>query len=148
MSVHGQENPVATARHLVLIALISLSQASYAAETSCAPSDSLQFVCGPQAAEDLVLVPGTKWIIASSFVPGVGLYVIDSARGTWNTVTIQSKHDAAFPNCASPPDFAKLVTHGLNIRATGQGRSILYVVGHGAREAIEIFDVEDRKSTR
>ena len=94
-----------------------------------------------------MLVPGTKWIIASSFVPGVGLYLIDSDRGTWSTVTIQPKHDAAFPNCTSPPDFAKWVTHGLNVRAAAQGRSTLYVVGHGAREAIEILDVDANPKT-
>ena len=30
----------------------------------------------------------------------------------------------------------------MNIRASGAGRAKLYVVGHGAREAIEIFDVD------
>ena len=35
-----------------------------------------------------------------------------------------------------------LNTHGLNIRATGAGRARLHVVGHGAREAIEVFDVD------
>ena len=34
------------------------------------------------------------------------------------------------------------MAHGLNIRSTGTGRSTLYVVGHGGREAIEVFDVD------
>jgi hypothetical protein len=35
-----------------------------------------------------------------------------------------------------------LNTHGMNIRGQGPGRARLNVVGHGAREAIEIFDVD------
>jgi hypothetical protein len=35
-----------------------------------------------------------------------------------------------------------LNTHGLNVRATGPDRARLNVVGHGAREAIEVFDVD------
>jgi hypothetical protein len=136
-----------TSKYAVLIALLSLAPASYAADTSCAPTDPFQFICGPRSAEDLVLVPGTKWIISSSFVPGVGLYLIDAERGTWETATIQLRHDASFPNCTSAPDLATWVTHGLNLRATEKGRSTLYVVGHGAREAIEIFDVDANQKT-
>ena len=29
-----------------------------------------RFVCGPRSAEDLVQVPGTKWIIASGMAAG------------------------------------------------------------------------------
>ena len=41
-----------------------------------------------------------------------------------------------------PPDPAKAITHGLNLRAGADGHSTLYAVGHGAREAIEVFDVD------
>ena len=34
------------------------------------------------------------------------------------------------------------ITHGLNLRAGANGHSTLYAVGHGAREAIEVFDVD------
>ena len=54
-----------------------------------------------------------------------------------------ASHDAtSFPDCATPPSAAKLNTHGLPIRAGKAGHSTLYAVGHGAREAIEVFDVD------
>src|SRR5690606_32187226 len=51
------------------------------------------------------------------------------------------KPDAAFTQCPSPPVGANFHSHGLSIRDAGHGIFRLHVVGHGAREAIEVFDV-------
>jgi hypothetical protein len=41
-----------------------------AAQTApCTPSGGLTFICGVQNAEDLVLVPNTRWLIASGMAP-------------------------------------------------------------------------------
>src|SRR3569623_1275342 len=53
-----------TLRWLLIIALLGLSHAAGAQQT-CEPSGGLRFVCGPKNAEDLVRVPGTRWIIGS-----------------------------------------------------------------------------------
>jgi SMP-30/Gluconolactonase/LRE-like region len=129
-------------KNVALLLLLSVVPTAYAADSNCESVDSLHFVCGPKSAEDLVLVQGTNWIIASSFVEGVGLYLIDARDGTWSVLPLRTEHDPAFPNCTTPPPLAKLVTHGLNLRDGAGGRSTLYVVGHGGREAIEIFDVD------
>ncbi len=50
-----------------------------------------------------------------------------------------TRHSRAVP---APPTPQSLNTHGLSVRASGPGRAKLYVVGHGAREAIEVFDVD------
>jgi hypothetical protein len=113
-----------------------------AAAQSCAPASGLEFVCGPRNAEDLVRVPGTPWIIASGMTPGTALTLIDSRNGAYSSLRAQAKHDATFANCATPPDPSKIITHGLNLRPGANGHSTLYVVGHGAREAIEVFDVD------
>jgi hypothetical protein len=113
------------------------------AEDGCEPSGGLEFVCGPQNPEDLVQVPGTDWIIASGMAAGAGFALIDSSDGTWSALQFGQSHDAAaFPNCPTPPSVATFDTHGLNLRAGEDGQSMLYVVGHGAREAIEVFDVD------
>jgi hypothetical protein len=109
---------------------------------SCGPASGLEFICGPKNAEDLVRVPGTPWIIASGMTAGASLTLIDSRDGTYGGLHPQAKHDATFANCATPPDPATAITHGLNLRARANGHSMLYVVGHGAREAIEVFDVD------
>jgi hypothetical protein len=90
-----------------------------------------------------VLVPGTGWILSSGMAEGAGFYLVDAKAGTAKVLPFSSQHDAAaFPSCATPPSPQSLNTHGLSLRASGAGRAKLYVVGHGAREAIEVFDVD------
>jgi sugar lactone lactonase YvrE len=48
----------------------------------------------------------------------------------------------AYGACPGSPDPSSFVAHGLNIRPGADGHSTLYVVGHGEREAIEVFDVD------
>lgn len=117
-----------------------------AAEDGCQASEGYGFVCGPKNAEDLVLIPGTKWIIASGMAPGAALYLIDSQSKSWSEM-YPAKAPRALQNmetygaCPGSPDPNNFITHGLNIQPGENGHSTLYVVGHGGREAIEIFDV-------
>ena len=131
----------------IIVAVMGLVGAAHAQDDGCAPSGDVEFVCGPKNAEDLVLVPETNWIISSGMAAGAGLYLIDSRAATASPLQPQAKHDAAaYPNCKTPPSPAALNTHGLNIRAGANGRSTLYVVGHGEREAIEVFDVDTSRA--
>ena len=112
-------------------------------QAGCEPLGDLEFVCGPVNAEDLVLAPGTDWIVSSGMSAGGGFYLIDANSGDWDALEFASRHDAvAFPNCPSPPAADELETHGLNIRQVSADESMLYVVGHGGREAIEVFAVD------
>jgi hypothetical protein len=113
-----------------------------ASAQDCTPAGGVDFICGPQNAEDLVRVPGTSWIIASSMAAGASLTLIDGRDGSHGALQAAVKHDASFANCATPPDPAKTITHGLNLRAGVNGHSTLYVVAHGARETIEVFDID------
>jgi hypothetical protein len=130
-----------TLRALLWLTVIGAAGGTAAAQ-ECGAGGGLEFVCGPKNAEDLVLVPSTKWIVSSGMAPGAAFYLIDSRDGAWSAVTPQAKHDPAFASCTTPPDVTKSNTHGLNLRATGGGRSTLYAVGHGPREAIEVYDVD------
>ncbi len=129
-----------------LLVLLGCAGAN-AADDECQASGEYSFICGPQNAEDLVLVPATRWIIASGMAPGAAIYLIDSQQKTW---TILYPGDAplarqdmeTFGACPGSPDPNNFVTHGLNIRPGVNGHSTLYVVGHGGREAIEVFDVD------
>jgi hypothetical protein len=112
------------------------------AQQGCEPSGDVGYVCGVKNPEDLVLVPGTPWIVSSGMAEGAGFYLVDSNTGNVDVLPFSAQHDPAFAGCATPPTPQSLNTHGLNIRATGPGRAKLYVVGHGAREAIEVFDVD------
>lgn len=114
-------------------------------EQQCKTSVDMSYICDIANAEDLVSIPATHWILASGYTPGGAIYAIDAK----SKAPIQAydpsivQYDAsAFPGCSSPPEASSFVAHGLNIRASGNGHATLYVVGHGGREAIEVFDVE------
>ena len=128
------------------------SSVLHAANEDCEPSGEYRFICGLQNAEDLVLVPGTKWIIASGMSPTAAIYLIDSEQKTWSELypadaPLARQDMATYGACPGSPDPNSFVTHGLNLRPGKDGHSTLYVVGHGGREAIEVFDVDASGST-
>ena len=113
----------------------------------CDGSGEYSYICGPVSAEDLVLIPGTKWVVASGFGGSVSLYLVDSERKTWGNFYPAGEPRArqsmaTYGACPGSPDPNSFVAHGLNIRPGADGHSTLYVVGHGEREAIEVFDVD------
>jgi hypothetical protein len=130
----------------VLVATLFLI-ASCGRDQACVGSDGYGFVCGPQNAEDLVLLPGTKWIVASGMAPGPALYLVDSEDKSWSEIypgqaSLAEPDTSTYETCPGAPDTETLVTHGLSLRAGQMGHSTLYAVSHGAREAIEVFDID------
>lgn len=125
-------------------ALLALSLVSLPAlAQDCAPAADQSFICGAVNPEDLVQVPGSNAVLSSGMADGAGFYHADAQTGALATLGFSARHDASlYPGCPQAPTPQTLNTHGLNIRATGAGRARLHVVGHGAREAIEVFDVD------
>jgi hypothetical protein len=102
-------------------------------------------VCGQQAPEDLVAL-GPDWVVASAYsgTGGVALirvrdrisYTVYPAAGAQNRPDTNT-----YPGCSEPPGSDNFLTHGVYV-VPGNGPVYkLFVVGHGAREAIEVFDV-------
>jgi hypothetical protein len=128
------------------------STVNVAQSSACAPSGGLNFICGLQAAEDLVLVPSTRWLIASGMVAGSGLHLIDTqaktARGLFNSDMSTARPDKSrFAGCPGPLDPKQAILHGLSLRQAQTGRYTLYATNHGGRESIEVFDVDARGAT-
>ena len=143
------ETPGSIALGLLLLVIVALpiSPAAHAADDDCNDFNEFSFVCGLASAEDLVLVPGTKWIVASGFSGTVSLYLIDSEQKTWSAFYPADRPRAlqdmaTYGACPGSPNPNGFVAHGLHIREGTDGHSTLYVVGHGEREAIEVFDVD------
>ena len=117
------------------------------AQEECEGSGGLDFVCGPKNAEDLVQVPGTRWLIASGMASDAAIYLVDSQAKTWseiypsNEVAVQQNQEL-YGACPGAPVAEGFVSHGLNIQAGSAGHSTLFVVAHGSRESIEIFAVD------
>lgn len=123
---------------------------------SCAPSGELKFLCGMQSPEDLAVLPGTNWIVASGMAPASGLHLIDTTSMTWERwiAPIAARATAPYDKCPSQPRADELQAHGISVRDRGNGHATLYAVDHGGpgnitqmnvgrgREAIEVFDVD------
>jgi hypothetical protein len=120
------------------------------ATTACAPTNGLSFVCGAQNPEDLVSIPGTRWLIASGMKEGAGLKLVDTAAKTarlfYTGNPAQQRPDKTlFPNCPAPPDVSAFNAHGIYLRrAQAAGVYLLYVVSHGQLESIQVFTVDAR----
>lgn len=120
-----------------------------AAGEECPPVGGWSFLCGPVAAEDLVRVPGTRWIIGSGMsekgIPG-RLHLIDADNKTWEILypgtSPQNEFDAkAYASCPGAPDARTFGAHGIAIHDEGNGRATLLAVNHG-REAVEVFKLD------
>jgi len=116
--------------------------------TSCAPVNGWNLICGAQNPEDLVPIPGTRWLIASGMQAGAGVKLVDTdaktARLFYTGQPAQQRPDKKlFGNCPAPPDAKTFNAHGLYLRrAQAPGLYTLYVVSHGELESIQIFTID------
>jgi hypothetical protein len=134
---------------IIAIAIGASSNISAAQSTACAPSGGLNFICGLKAAEDLVLIPNTRWLIASGMTAGSGLHLIDTraktARNLFSSGVSSARADKQkFGGCPGPLDPKLAVLHGLSLRPAETGRYTLYATNHGGRESVEVFEVDAR----
>ena len=120
----------------------------------CSAAD-VQFVCGQRAPEDLVVLLGAQWVVASAYGGSGGVYLIRVSDRTstvaYPGATPTERLDAkTYATCPGPPDAAakaKFTTHGLYLQAGNNSVHRLYVVAHGSRESVEVFEVDARPST-
>jgi hypothetical protein len=129
---------------------VALSRSISAAQSAaCGPAGGLAFVCGVQNPEDLVLVPNTRWLIASGMAPGSGLHLVDTraktVRNLYAAEASSARADRAkFANCPGPLDPKQAVLHGLSLRPAQSGRYTVYATNHGGRQSIEVFELDTR----
>jgi hypothetical protein len=120
----------------------------------CAPLGKIQFLCGVISPEDFALVPGSEWMLVSGNHAGQGairalhpreqkivtLFPSAAARTRPDTRTY-----AACPgplDATEPVEKARFAAHGLYLKPGSTSVHILYVVHHGARESLEVFEVD------
>jgi hypothetical protein len=106
------------------------------------------FLEGPVNVEDLARVPGTDWLIGSGMaspgVPSGRLHVIHATNGTWWPLTpddIPVRREALHGEL-DPPASAGFDAHGVTLRPGEHGVHTLYLVNHGGRESIEVYEVD------
>lgn len=144
------------ARVLTLMLVLGCSVALSARQApGCQPDGDVQFVCGQQGPEDLVALPGSQWIVATAYSGTGGVNLIHVGNRTsivaYPSAAAKEQHDAkSYPTCPGPPTAAAkaaFMTHGVSVQPGSGAVHRLYVVVHGAREAVEVFEVDTRPAT-
>lgn len=137
---------------LLAAALVPASVAGAAQPSSpasaedCAPRNGLAFVCGLNRPEDMVAVPGTRWLVAGASDPGTPLALVDTvarqARPLFTPQTPSAWDRRLYPACDAPPPPAQFSNLGLSLRADGPGRFTLHVVSRQPRNTVEVFSLD------
>ncbi len=129
---------------------------SGSAVAACDATGSEKYICGPTNSEDLIQVPGTHWVIGSGLAEGDhpqgSLYLLDtrdhSAKVLYPAAGVHHRLDAkTYDACPGAPDAKTFSAHGINLRRQADGKYKLYVVHHGGRDSVEVFDL-DAKGAR
>lgn len=141
---------------MVLALVIPVSHRLSAQEPAdCSPAGAVQFVCGLQAPEDLVVLPGEQWVVAGAYGGNGGIYLI-SARDrkplrVYPAAGARERLDKqVYGGCPGAPDAAtraKFQTHGLYLLPGTNSVHRLFVVLHGGRESVEVYEVDARQPT-
>jgi hypothetical protein len=135
----------------LLLAIVAVGSSSLSAQPPPQPppppcTPAADVVCDQQAPEDLVAV-GPDWVVASAYSGSGGVALIRvSDRMTHTAYPSSSAGDrldaGTYPDCPGPPNPESFLTHGVYVEPGGGPSYKLFVVGHGAREAIEVFEVD------
>src|SRR6202041_3085075 len=117
---------------------------------ACGIHGDIEVLCGTRSPEDLELTPEGKYLIATQFVnmgrtgsAGFGMALYDLAKKTFSKMAVTDEPDKAWgdASCPGPIDDA-LVSHGESLGKRRNGAWALYVVNHGGRQSIEMFEVK------
>ena len=132
----------------VTAACCLLLAAAPTASAQCEPDGDVQFVCGPISPEDLALVPDTDWVIVASWEDDGYLSAANHRDQTTTRLFplpgAVARHDRATYGDCPGMTTTRFHAHGISLRPGTGGRHTLYVVRHGEREAVEVFEVDAR----
>ena len=123
--------------------------------TPCsAEAAGLKLICNQYSPEDLVVLPGNQWVVASAFAGAGGIHLIRasdhvSQRAYPSPAARKRPDEKRYSDCPGPPDVGNAVftTHGLWLQPGPATVHTLFVVGHGSRESIEVFEIDTRPAT-
>jgi sugar lactone lactonase YvrE len=118
----------------------------------CDPLGDVRFICDQVAPEDLAVVPGSEWVISSGMAANGAIRLINlrdrTTSALFPTATPKERWDKkTYGSCPGPIDPAekeKFRAHGLYLRSGGNQIHTLFVVHHGNRESIEVFEFDAR----
>lgn len=119
-----------------------------ASTDDCTPANGLVFICGAHHVEDLAPIPGTDLVVGSSRMasgsPRGSLLLFDATTRAVTTLKfdVSGAPLAEYSACPGPLDIANFDPHGLAVKEIAGGNPVAFVVGHGARESVEMFEID------
>ena len=121
---------------------------------ACETVGQIQFICGVISPEDLAVVPGSAWVIASGNQEGGAIQLVSvrdkTARVLFPTAAPRERLDSTtYPTCPGPIDLterAQFRANGIYLTPGRNAVHTLYVVHHGTRESVEVFEFEARET--
>lgn len=152
-----------TIRLALLVALASRAWAQQsgspqngtaAALQDCGVHGDIEIICGTRSPEDLELTPDGRYLIATQYLnqgrggaSGGGLELFDLAVKRFVKIPETAEPDERWgdPACPGPLGDA-LVSHGSSLAKRKDGVWELYVVNHGSRQSIEMFELRQAKT--
>lgn len=137
---------------LITVAFLPLTASNnIAAEAECEADGDVEFLCGPISPEDLAIVPQSPWIIAAGMEDDGFLYLLNredlSSEAIYPQSNFPINHDRVTYGACPGPVSEGFRPHGLNLSEGPNQQHILYAVRHGARESIEVFEIDARGNT-
>jgi hypothetical protein len=119
----------------------------------CGTHGAIEILCGTRSPEDLELTPDNKYLIVSQFVnnrgaapggsSGAGFALFDIAAKTYSKIPITAEPRQDWGDAACPgPISDALVPHGISLGKRSSGAMQLYVVNHGGRQSIEMYELK------
>src|SRR6202030_506181 len=137
---------------LGIVITLSLVGGSVEAKAAgCEAIGNVRFICDQLGPEDLAAVPGSDWVLSSGMLANGAIRLIN-LRDKSTTVLFPSAASGERPNkktyesCPGPigSEGDKFRAHGLYLRPGQNAVHTLYVVHHGGRESIEVFELDLR----
>jgi hypothetical protein len=118
--------------------------------TSCGAHGEIEVFCGTVQPEDLERTPDGKFLILTQYLnqgrgggSGAGIALFDLKNKVFRRMPATDQADNRWgdPACPSPIGDA-LVSHGSSLAKRADGKWALYVVNHGRRQSIEMFELK------
>jgi len=122
---------------------------------ACGVHGDIAVYCGARQPEDLELAPDGKFLIATEYIDqgrggaagGVPV-LFDLAKKTFSRMSQTVQADKSWGDSACPgPIGEALVSHGSSLARRRDGRWALYLVNHGGRQSIEMFELAPSAGT-
>lgn len=136
------------------VAVLVLLGVATRAVAQCEDVGDIRFICDVIGPEDLAIVPGAEWVLASGNQEGGRIQLVHvrdkTATALFPAATRRERFDTTtYPGCPGPLDLSNpdaFRAHGLYLDTNDSAMHTLYVVHHGTRESIEMFEVDARTS--